>query len=75
MPIKGEWATKVKDNLRDRLNAVTVIPENCVSMAETFMRETKETKPLQGLFEALKKVGNGTLEFLRRQCEITRRWK
>lgn len=71
---KKEWGTKVKTNLRDRVNSITIIPENTVTMAETFMKYTKETKPIQGLLEASKKAFEGTLEFLRKQCEITRRW-
>jgi hypothetical protein len=70
-----EYASRLKTNLRDRVNALMDIPNNAVTMAETMISKTKETKPVQGVIEAAKKAGDGSLEFLRKQCEITRRWK
>ena len=70
-----EYASRIKTNLRDRVNALMDIPNNAVSMVETVISLTKETKPVQGVLEATKKAGEGTLEFLKKQCEITRRWK
>lgn len=75
MLAEREYATRIKTNLRDRVNAFMDIPNNAVSMVETIISKTKETKPVQGIIEATKKLGEGTLEFLRKQCEITRRWK
>jgi hypothetical protein len=70
-----EYASRIKANLKDRVYAFMDIPNNAVAMVETVISKTKETKPVQGILEAAKKVGEGTLEFLRKQCEITRRWK
>jgi hypothetical protein len=73
--VEGEYVNRVTSNMRDRFTAITDIPNNVVGMAETVIRKTRETKPVQGILEAVKKIGDGTIEFLRKQCEITRRWR
>jgi hypothetical protein len=75
MLAEREYASRIKTNLRDRVNALMDIPNNMVTMVEVVISQSKETKPVQGILEAAKKAGEGTLEFLRKQCEITRRWK
>jgi len=70
-----EYASRLKTNLKDRVYALMDIPNNSVDMVETIIAKSKETKPIQGIIEAAKKAGEGVLEFLRKQCEITRRWK
>jgi hypothetical protein len=75
MAFKEEYLGRVKSNLKRRVDAVTLIPDNVTDMFTVAATYTKETKPVQGILEAAKKVGDGTLNFLKRQCEITREWK
>jgi len=72
---KTEYAEKVKVNLKRRVDAITQIPDNVTDMVSTIADYTKRTKPVQGILEAGKKLGNGVLNFLKTQCEITREWK
>jgi len=75
MAYKGEYTAKIKSNLKRRVDAVTLIPDNVTDMFSILADYTKATKPVQGILEVGKKVGDGVLNFLKRQCEITREWK
>jgi len=71
----GIETTRIKSNLKRRVDAITVIPDNVTDMFTTVADYTKRTKPVQGVIEAGKKLGEGVLNFIKTQCEITREWK
>jgi hypothetical protein len=75
MAFKEEYTAKIKSNLKRRVDAITMIPDNVTDMFSVLADNIKATKPVQGVIEAAKKLGDGTLNFLKRQCEITREWK
>jgi hypothetical protein len=75
MAFKEEYTGKIKSNLKRRVDAVTMIPDNVTEMFSVLADGVKATKPVQGILDATKKLGDGTLNFLKRQCEITREWK
>lgn len=69
-----EIKEKVKSNVRERINAVSIVADNVSNAAGVFVDHLKKMEPVQAVCEAGKKAGDGTLEFIRKQAEITRRW-
>lgn len=69
-----EVAEKLKTNLRDRVSAITIIPDNAVSMLTAVIDDLKALKPAQAILDIPDYAVEGTIKFARRQAEITRRW-
>jgi len=70
----GKVLDKVERNLRDRVDALWNIPRNARAMVDDLINYTRERRPIKGVTSALKKVGEGTLDAIQAQFDITRRW-
>jgi len=65
---------QVKSNLRDRVEAVKIIPDNAVAATSIFVDRLSQLKPVQAVTGMAAELGDGVLKFFEKQCEITRRW-
>jgi hypothetical protein len=76
---KGEFLKgiggKLKRNVSERFNAINVIPNNVQSEANALVAGLTDMKPVKGLTNFGRLLGNGVFDFVDRQAEITRRWK
>lgn len=66
--------TQIKTNLRERVNAITLIPDNLGRMAEVVVEDLTSLKPVKALTDVGKLVGDGTLNFVQKQADVTRSW-
>jgi len=70
---KGSGA-KVKGNLKQRVDAVTLLTDNATGVADVLVTNLTALKPVVAICEAGKKLGNGAFDFIKKQAEITRAW-
>jgi len=72
MPEIGE---KIKSNVKDRIKALEEIKTN---VTENLVGKTwdhlKRLEPGQALFNVTEHIFDGFSRFMKKQCEITRRW-
>ena len=65
---------KVKSNVKARLETLKIIPENALGVVNTIVDGTLELKPVQAVAEGLQDLGNGVLQVIDKNAEITREW-
>lgn len=66
--------TQIKANVRERVNAIMFVPDNVVSMASTAVDDLTSLKPVKAVTDTGKLLGNGLLDFVQKQADITRKW-
>jgi len=69
-----EFGKNIKENVRDRLAAIDLIAQGAEKDVEVFVQHMKRMEPLQALVDLAKEKGDGSLSFLEKQIEISRRW-
>lgn len=75
MPIKDVLkGTQIKANMRERLDAIKLIPDNFGRIADAVVTNLTALKPVKALTDTGKLLGEGTLDFVQRQADITRKW-
>jgi len=65
---------KVKSNMRDRINAV---PDLVTKPVETVLeggRKLVSLQPVKAVTYVIEHAGDGTVSFVNKQADITRRW-
>lgn len=70
----SEVVSKVSTNLKDRFNALTKVPETAKNTLMGTKDELMNLRPGKAATHLLKKLGDGTIEFVDEQLDITRRW-
>ena len=71
MPEVFEKATK---NFKDRFQALIGIPENAKDMVLIAKDELMDLRPGKAVVHVIKHVGDGVLDMVEEQLDITRRW-
>ena len=71
--LKGK-GTQVKSNMSARVDALKVIPDNFAKEMDAIVTNMTQLKPVVAVCEAGKLLGNGVLEFIKTQADITRKW-
>jgi hypothetical protein len=66
--------TQIKANLRERMNALMLIPDNAVSMVSTAVDGVTALKPVKAITDTGKLLGNGLFDFIQKQADVTRKW-
>jgi hypothetical protein len=66
--------TQIKANMRDRVNAITLIPDNVAREADAIVGNFTALKPVKAVTDTGKLLFEGVLDFVQRQADITRRW-
>jgi len=69
-----EVLTKVKTNVRERINAV---PDLITKPAETLWGSAEKLislQPVKAITYLVEHAGDGAVSFVNRQADITRRW-
>lgn len=70
--LKGK-GSQVKGNLKQRVDAITLITDNATGIADDLVSNLTALKPVVALCQAGKKAGNGIFDFIQKQAEITRK--
>ena len=65
---------KVQNNVRDRVNSINLIVEGAEKDISSFIDHLLRLEPVQAVTEFGKAKGEGALNFVEKQAEITRRW-
>lgn len=69
-----EVIEKLKTNLKDRFNAITKVPTAAVDTLKLAKDEAMDMRPGKAATTILKKAGDGFLDMVDEQLDITRRW-
>jgi hypothetical protein len=64
----------IKSNVKDRVEALTIIPDNFATGLSVGVDRLTELKPVQAVAEFAQHLGDGVFKFVDKQAEITRRW-
>jgi len=64
----------LRTNLRDRLTAFTLITEGAEKDLSVFVERLTRLEPVLAVSGLAKLKGEGILNFVERQAEISRRW-
>lgn len=67
-------STKVKNNVRDRVNAVPTLLTTPLNTLVTSVENLIALKPVRALTNLVEHAGDGTVAFVNTQADITRRW-
>jgi hypothetical protein len=70
----AEILRKVQNNVRDRVNALNLIVEGAEKDVSSFIDHLLKLEPAQAVTDFGKAKGEGVLNFVEKQAEITRRW-
>jgi len=71
--LKGK-GSQIKGNMKQRVDAITLITDNASNIADDLVTNITGLKPVVAVCEAGKKAGNGVFDFIKKQAEITRGW-
>jgi len=69
-----EIATKLKTNIRDRINAIPVLVTKPLDTLVTGAETLISLKPVKALTYVVEHTGDGVVSFVNTQADITRRW-
>jgi len=69
-----EVVDKVQKNLKDRVSAITAVPETAKNTLMEAKEEFMDMRPAKAATTVLKRVGDGVLTMIDEQLDITRRW-
>ena len=69
-----EIAEKVKTNIKERVGAITVIGDSFSEATKMLIDHLRKVEPVQGIAAFSTKFGDGSMLFVKKQAEITRRW-
>lgn len=64
----------IKSNVKQRLETLKIIPTNALGVVSTIVDGTLDMKPVQALAEGLQSLGDGVLQVIDKNAEITRAW-
>ncbi len=67
-------ASKVQNNIKDRVTAVNLIVEGVQKDISSVMDRLRKLEIARAFTDFGKYKGEGVLNFIERQAEITRRW-
>jgi hypothetical protein len=69
-----DLAEKVQSNIRDRVTAVNLIVEGAQKDISSVMNRLRKLELARAFTDFGKYKGEGVLNFVEKQAEITRRW-
>ena len=70
----SEVVSKVSTNVKDRFNAITKIPEAGKNTLMAAKEDVLALRPLKAIVTVLKGAGDGVLDAVDENLDITRRW-
>jgi len=65
---------KVKSNMRERINAVAPLITTPFETILTGVKKVISMQPVKGVTYVLEHAGDGTVNFVNTQADITRKW-
>jgi len=69
-----EIATKVKTNVRDRINAVPILVTKPLDTIVTSVEKLVALQPVKAVTNLVEHAGDGAVSFVNTQADIARRW-
>ena len=66
--------SQVESNVRDRIGSVSIITDNAVTTGRKSIDHLKKIEPVQAVTSLAEGILRGTVKFVGKQAEITRRW-
>jgi len=69
-----EVATKLKTNIRDRINAIPVLVTKPLDTIVTSIEKLAALQPVKAATNLVEHAGDGAVSFVNTQADITRRW-
>jgi len=70
----AEVVGKVKNNIRDRINAIPVLVTKPLDTLVTGAETLISMKPVKAVTYVIEHTGDGVVSFINTQADITRRW-
>jgi hypothetical protein len=65
---------KVKNNLRERINAIPGLITEPIETVVEGIEEIVSLRPVKGITHIVEHTGDGVVHFVDKQADITRRW-
>jgi len=69
-----EVATKLKTNVRDRINAIPVLVTKPLDTVVASVEKLASLQPVKAVTNLVEHAGDGVVSFVNTQADITRRW-
>jgi len=69
-----EIATKLKTNVRDRINAIPVLVTKPLDTLVASAEKLIALQPVKAITNLAEHAGDGAVSFVNTQADITRRW-
>jgi len=69
-----EIATKLKTNVRDRINAIPVLVTKPLDTLVASAEKLIALQPVKAVTNLVEHAGDGAVSFVNTQADITRRW-
>lgn len=69
-----EVVTKVKTNLRDRINAIPLLATKPLDTVIASAEKLVSLQPVKAVTNLVEHAGDGVVSFVNTQADITRRW-
>jgi len=66
--------TKVKTNVRDRINAIPVLVTKPLDTVVASVEKLVSLQPVKAVTNLVEHAGDGVVSFVNTQADITRRW-
>jgi len=71
----NEIGTHIRDNLRDRVNAIPPLLTTPVNTVVEAGEKLVSLRPLRAVTHVVEHVGDGVLHFINEQADISCRWR